>query len=163
MFESNPADRIPQIDAMRFGVDLRLDVTLRNFSLTVRPLSIMEQMQVAAKVVDKFKMLPPSAQNNLSETMITAKETLIVASTSDVGKEDPKISDYILDRMMPSEVSFLWKQYMAACDKVNPVIEKMPADQLEQLISALKKNTLELTELSFQELVNICQHLIKGE
>lgn len=163
MFEHNPADKIPQLEAMRMGVDYHLTVKVRGFTITLRPLAIIEQQQVAATVVEKYNMLPAPAKNRLTENLITAKETLMIASTTDVGTGDPKITDYILDRMTDGEVQFLWKQYMSACDRVNPVLDELPIEKLEELVNEVKKNPETLLELSFSEVINVCRHLTKGD
>jgi hypothetical protein len=163
MFSKSNTDRIPQIDAMRVGVDYYFNIKIKEFSLRVRPLSIVEQMQVAATVVQKFQALPVNHQNRLSENMLKAKETLIIASTSDVGSNDPQITEYILDRMTDTELSFMWKQYMEACDRVNPELEKMSVEEIEKIVLDLKKKERQLIELSFMELINLCRHLIKEE
>lgn len=161
MFEKSAGDSIPQLDAMRLGVDYHLTIKVRGFTMTVRPLSISEHIQVASRVIEKFDQLPKTAQNRLTENMIKAKETLIVASTTDVDTNDPKITDYILDRMTDSEVQFIWKQYLSACDKVNPVFEEMEESTLREMVEQVKKNPDQLTELSFLELVNVSRLLIR--
>lgn len=161
MFETNPVDRIEQLDAMRRGVDYRLEIKVRGFSMMVRPLTVDEVMQVAATVQEKMTMIPDSAKNALTENVLLAKETLKLASTSDIGTNDPKITDYILGRMTTDELQCLHKQYVGICDKVNPMLEEMAAAELQALIDALKKSPLQLTELSFMEMANVCRHLIQ--
>lgn len=169
MFESG-FDKIDQIDAMRMGVNYRLPLKIRGFQMTVRPLAIQETLQVAATVQDELSKLPSNAQNRLSEHFILAKETLKLASTSDVGKADPRITDLILTQMTNDELHYLFKQYVAACDKVNPALEMLTPPDVQTLVDELKKNkdetelALALTELSFSDLASLAHYfLTKGD
>lgn len=159
----NPNDKIPQLEAMRQGVDYRMPVQVRGFSITLRPLSIMEQMQVAATVVENYNKLPTPAQNRLTENILKVKETLMIASTTDVGTNDPKITEYIVDRMTNDELQSLWKSYISACDRVNPSLDEMTMEQVNEIVDQVKKSPDLLIELSFLELINVCRRLIKGD
>lgn len=169
MFESG-FEKIDQIDAMRMGVNYRLPLKIRGFQMTVRPLAIQETLQVAATVQDELSKLPSNAQNRLSEHFILAKETLKLASTSDVGRNDPRITDLILTQMTNDELHYLFKQYVAACDRVNPALEMLTPSDIQTLVDDLKKNKdktdleLALIELSFSDLVSLAHYfLTKGD
>lgn len=154
---------------MRLGTEYRLEIKIRGFSIRVRPLSITESMQVASEVMDDFNRLPPSAKNSLSENTILAKKTLITASTSGPGANDPTITDLVLSQMTNDELHFLFKQYVAACDRVNPALELMSAEDVKLLADEIKKNSgeeldLQLIELSFLELASMAHYfLTKGD
>lgn len=163
MFENHPADRLPQLDAMRAGIDLRLEIRVRDYKLLVRPLTVNEVVQVVSNVGDALLKLPDHARTSIQENTLIAKETLKLASTSDYGANDPTISDYILDRMLPDELQYVHRQYVQACDRVNPAMEMLPKETLDALVGEIKKNTSLLTNLSFLELVNVCRYLILGE
>jgi hypothetical protein len=161
----NDLDRIEQLDAMRMGTDYRFLVKIRGFEMYVRPLSISETIQVTASAQEKMSLLPPQSRNVLTEHTILAKETLKLASTSDVGRDDIRITDLILDRMTNDEVHYLFKQYIAATDRVNPALELMKPDDVNNLVSEIKKNKTEdvvsaLTELSFTQLVSLAHHCV---
>lgn len=166
MFEQNPLDRIEQLDAMRLGVDYRLKIKVRGFEIMVRPLAIQESLQVASSVQMELAKLPKDAVNRLTEHFILAKETLKLASTSDVDKNDPKITDYVLSRMTNDEIHFLFKQYVSVCDKVNPALETMSPEEIQILVDELKKNSskeeldLQLIELSFSQLLSLVSHFL---
>lgn len=162
---------IEQIDAMRLGVDYSFVIKIRAFQLRVRPLSISENVQIAGEVAERLTDIPESLRNTLTQHTILAKETIKVASTSDVGANDPRITDYILDRMTADEVHSLFKQYVAACDRVNPSLERMKPEDLDNLIAALKKNARDqealdsqLIELSHLQLHSLVASLLpKGD
>lgn len=160
---------LQQIDAMRSGVDYRFPVKVRSFELDVRPLSLMETVTVAQRVAEAMKSVPESARNRLTEHSFLAKFTLETASTSDVGAKDPKITEYVLDRMTAEELMAIFKQYVAIVDRANPVLDFMTPAELEAILDELKKNRLELTpedwdsqliELSFSQLVSITRFLL---
>lgn len=161
----NEIDRIEQIDAMRLGTDYRFKVKIRGFEMWIRPLSISETIEVTSKTQEKLSMLPAQSRNVLTEHTILAKETLKLASTSDVGLGDIKITDLILDRMTNDEVHYLFKQYVAATDRCNPALELLQPEELTSLVNEVKKNKGEelvsaLTELSLSQLVSLAQHYV---
>lgn len=169
MFEESIHDRIEQIDAMRLGVDYRLPIHVRGFKMYVRPLTVMESVQIASDVHAELSKLPEQSRNRLTEHWFLARETLKLASTSDVGKNDPKITDLILSKMTNDEIHFLFKQYVAACDKVNPALELLKTEDVQALVDSIKKNSPEdwayqLTELSFLQLTSLAHFfLTKGD
>lgn len=155
------------LSAMRQGVDYTETIRCRGQVLRIRPLSIVETMQVAHEVQSQMSGKDEFSQNALSENVILAKETLRRATTSDVGKTDTPLTDYIMERMTPEELQYLMKQYVAALDKKNPSLELMKPEEVEALVQALKKSpesdlALELTALSFSQLVSLSHTLIKS-
>ncbi len=163
-----PADSIDQIDAMRMGVDYRFRISCRGFSMMARPLSIGESVDVGTKVSERLLSMSDVEKNRLNEHSLLAYETLILASTTDYGTNDPKISEYILRRVTPDELQFLFKQYVAECEKVNPCLELMGSEDIKTLIDVLKKSPKEdlasqLTGLSFIHLLSTCHQLLQGD
>lgn len=170
------SDLSDELLAMRAGIDYRIPVKIRGFKIMLRPLSMLETQQVAATVKEKMEEAPESWRNSLTESAIRAKETIKLASTSKPGAGDFKIHDVTLDEMTADEALFLYKQYLAVCDKANPALERMPSKDLQALVEAIrapfavdpsKKNdpvaqeelVSALTELSFTQLVNVCLHM----
>lgn len=160
-------DRLPQIEAMRWGTDYHFEVKIRDFSITLRPLSIKETIDVTNRVIQRVNSEPLNAQNPLFEQTIMAHETLVLASTSDYGTNDPKITAYVLERFTADELNAIFKQYVAGCDKVNPSLERMSAEEIESLVDGIKKNPdwaqnplLPLIGLSLSQLANITLHLL---
>lgn len=165
MFEQNSFDRIQQVDAMRLGVNYRLEISCRGFKMMVRPLTIMETVQAAANVVEKMKTMPESWKTRMTEHLYTAREMLKFASTSDVGKQDSSITDPMLDAMTADEVQFLYRQYVAATDRANPCLELMKDTELQLLVEDIKKNfatesASALTELTFLQAINLVQFFL---
>jgi len=148
------------LSAMRQGVDYRLEITCRAFKMWVRPLSSYENMLVSQEVADRLLRLPPTHRLPSVEATMRAKITLQTASTSDVGKNDYRLTELEMDRMSSDEIAYLFKQYASACDKVNPSLDTMPREQVEALAEALKKSPSEAIELSFSDLVNIVRYLL---
>lgn len=169
MFEQTPANQIEQISAMRMGTEYRGNISVRGFALTVRPLSIGESVAIAAKVVEEVQKLPVNFRNQLTEHFILARETLVLASTSDVGSNDPKLTNMIVERMTNDEVHSLFKQYTALCDRVNPALETLSEEDVKGLVEQLKKNKEEpdlvyqLTELSISQLSSMVLHFLKAD
>ncbi len=160
-----------QIDAMRSGVTYRGTIKCRGYELQVRPLSLAETIRVAGNVGARLRDLPATSRTSLSEHTILAMETLVLASTSDVGVNDPQITEAVIDRMTPEEVQSLFKQYVTVVDRANPALEMLTEAQINALVAELKKSptgpselVFQLTELSFSELVSLTHSfLTKGE
>lgn len=169
MFNPEPADQDALLNAMRLGADYQFKITLRGFSMNVRPLTIIEEQQVVANVSAFMATLPVHAKNSLSENVALAKEYLKIASSSDVGKVDYQIWDYQMDRMTPEEIQFLYRQYLDAKEAVNPSVETMSIEQINTLVQTLKKSpgpadwASQLIELSRSQLGRVCQYLIQGD
>lgn len=161
MYESQ--DLSPILNAMRMGIDYRHTVTCRGFTVSVRPLSIHEMTIVASRVIEAMKSAPETARHALNENLILAKETLKLASTTEYGSNDPKLTDYEMDRWTSDELQYIYRQYFQGCDKVNPVLEKISVEDLKILVDQIKKKDLQLIELSLLQLINVCQFLIQGE
>lgn len=146
-------DRIPELDLMRHGVDFRFRVSLRNWTVTLRPLTLAENLQVAHSVSAEVAKMPVSARTPVTEQTYLAKETLKLASTSDVGKYDPQLTDPIMDKMTADEIIFLSKQYREGLDRVDPNLEEMTKDEVMALVDECKKkgdlSASAMTELSF--------------
>ncbi len=162
-----PGDLIPQLDSMRMGVAYGFKLRLRNFEARCRPLSLMETTDVANAVADIMGGLPLGMRNRLSEHTLLAKQTLMRATSSDVGANDGELTDYIMDRMTPDEVSAIFKQYIAGCDRCNPMLDKMKPAEVVALVEELKKSqpdaealALQLTELSSLQLINLASYLL---
>lgn len=158
---------VEQLAQMRAGVDYRFVISIRGFKLAVRPLSIIETVRIAADVTEKLQDIPEIMRATITQHTLLAKETIKMASTSDVGSNDPKITDYILDRMTPDEMNTLFREYLHHCDRVNPSLEKMSREDLAALVTALKKNVkspeeldLQLIGLSVLQLHNMAHYLL---
>lgn len=166
MLESSPMNKIDRADAMRMGTSYKTEIPLGDGrSITVRPLTIMETMQAAANVVEKMKSMPESWKTRMTEHMYTAREMLKYASTSDVGKNDSSVNDEMLNTMTPDQLQFVYRQFVAVLDKVNPCLEMMKPEELEQLVLELKKNSPEelvspLTELTFLQAINLVRYFL---
>lgn len=165
MYET-PRDSIDQIDAMRMGVDYHFKISCRKFDLICRPLSISENLDVISKVAHRLSQMSEFEKNRLAEHTLYAIETLILSSTTEQGSNDPKITEYILQRVTPSEIDYLFKQYVGHIEKVSPALERLDQAQVTALVEDLKKKATpldldsQLTELSYLQLVNVCRFLI---
>lgn len=157
---------LPELEAMRLGVDYRQQLRLRGFSYSVRPLSIAEVTAVTNRVADFMDRLPPASRTAVQEHLFYARETLKTAGTPEpFSTVEPRVTDYLLDRMTPEELEHLFSQYVAMTDRVNPSLETMTAEQLKLLESELLKKKAEslrseLIELSSSQQLNLLQYLL---
>lgn len=153
---------MPQLAAMREGIDFRFPIKLRGFEIHVRPLSIDETMLVYSEVAEALASVPEKMRNRLVEQATLAKKTLVMASTSDVDEKDARITELVLGRFTPDELSHLFKEYTACLERVNPSLDRMAKADLDALVDLVKKNATSpdalastLTELSFLQLANL--------
>lgn len=160
----NPQDEIPQLVKMRMGVDYKFMIKARNFAMEARPLTVDETTQVTATVLAELGKMPAHLQNSQLEAVLVAKETLELASTSEPGKYDPKISKLILGRLTPEELQFLYKQWVDGTLVCSPAIENMTAEELGALIAEVKKSPDSiLTTLSRSQLCRMVLSLLQNE
>lgn len=152
--------RDEQIAAMRQGVAHKFPIKVGGFSVNLRPLTIDEQLEVAADVTEAMAKIPAKANNRLTEETFMAKLTLEKASTSSPQKNDPKLTSAVIGQMYADELHFLFKQYALICEKVNPMLEEMSVDAINELVEHLKKNDLQVTELSSLQLINLVRYLV---
>lgn len=159
-----PTNEFPNLALIRQGVDHRFKIRCRALELQVRPLAISEEDQIAQDVAEQMDKLPPPRQTTMRQSMLFAIKKLELAQTSAVGMHDQKIQGIELEKMTAGEVDYLFKQYIAACDKVNPVFERLDADRLAGIVENLKKSSkdmeMTLIESSFFHLVDLCLHLL---
>lgn len=151
-----------QLDAMRLGTQARFPVRLRAFEAWLRPLTVAETVQLAAEVAEEIARKPMNQRNSITEHVVFSLKTLALASTSGPGHGDPKLTELVLQELTPDELHYLFKEYCAGQDKLNPSLETMPAEKLHELVRLGKKNPAALIELSFSELVNTCRFLLES-
>lgn len=162
MFD-NP-NTLPEIDAMRMGVDYRHNIKVRNFTLQVRPITMVEDMEIAAEVQRLLAKQPKEYRNSKTENAFIARETLKRASCLDPTKYLPGVADPVLDAMTNDEMIFLFKEYVSVTDKCNPCLELLDGDELNLLVEAVKKNSQaddlvsQLTDLSFLQLASLVHY-----
>lgn len=163
--------QIDQLAAMRMGIDYSFQISIRSFSFRARPLSLVETVKLMQSTMDSLNHLAPGiTRSPLLEELTLAKETLVLASTSDVSKNDPQIFPALLDRITPDELLSLYKQYLAGVDRCNPQLEKMDPAKLVELTEQVKKKAKDpaslasmLTELSLLELVSLVPTLLTDD
>lgn len=151
----------PQLDLMRAGVEHRFEISIRQFKVTVRPLTNLEIIQATSEAAEAFQKLPANQQLGVTASLLNAMYQLEKASGRDVG-EPGMLTLKLLEKMSPDEVNHLWKQYVRITDKVNPSFEDVSADQLQEWAEALKKSSDPLsllTDLSISNLIALCRHL----
>lgn len=162
----NPSLQIPELEAMRMGVTYTWQIQLRNWKAVVRPLSIKEKLEVSHDVAAELARMPSSKRTSLTEHTLLARETLKRATCSSSTAYDPKLSDPILDEMTGDELLYVYDQYCAAEERVNPKLELMSKEQMQELVDEIKKKGSSaslLTELSFLQLVSLAHYFLSQE
>lgn len=150
---------------MRLGVEWRWPIRIRGFEVMVRPLSMAETIEVMSRVAAELKRSPDLYKNRVHEHALLAKEHLILATTSQPGAGDYKLTHPVLNDFTPDEIVALYKEYVTITEKCDPSIESLPADELKRMVADLKKTSREeldslLTALSFLQLKAVASYLI---
>lgn len=158
----------PSLSLIRQGVNYRFKIRSRGLELLVRPLSIMEEDQVVQDVAVEMEKLPPHQQTSIRQTMLLSIKRLELAQSKAPGDlTEVRIYQAELQQLTPGELDHLFKQYLSGCDKINPMLEKLDAGLISKQVEELKKNSSDremiLIELSFFQLVAICQSLLSTE
>lgn len=155
-----PQDRIPQLDAMRAGVAFKFACKTRSFSVTLRPLTLDEQVNLINEVQADLSSMDELARNRITEETLYAKRTLAKASTTDVDTNDPKLTDYVLGKMIISELLFMYKQYLQGVERCNPAMEEMGKAEVDALIEECKKKPSQVIDLPILQLLNMVRVLL---
>jgi len=152
-----------QIEAMRMGVEYRYPIRLRAFTVMVRPLTCGETDAITAEVNEFIKMAPEKDRSELTVTKLMAKKYLERCTTSAPGATDPQLTEAILNECTNAELNYLYKQYMDVEEKVNPSVDAMSKEEINELVESVKKNLDSVTQLSISRLVNLVRTLLTPE
>lgn len=146
------------------GVDYTFTIKVRSLELAVRPLAISEIVRLTSDAREQLSKLPPEGQTELIWNVLLAKGYLRYATKPDVGsKIEPRLTDYVLDRMTNDEISALFRAYLDGVERLNPSIETITDEQLRELVEAAKKkNVSQLTAWSRWQLATVLSSLING-
>ena len=151
------------LDQMRLGTAARFTVKMRKFEISLRPLTVVEMVSITSEVNDELGRRPEIARNAITEHVIFTIKALEKASTSSPQRNDPKITTAVLESLTPDELAFLFKEYCAGVDRINPSLENISMERVEELVALAKKNTAILIELSFSELASVCRNLLSEQ
>jgi hypothetical protein len=147
------------LDKMREGVGFKFQIRLRSAVITMRPLSVQEQVNIISEVADEIQARPKLANNAFAGSVIMAMKTLSTASQSAPNSRDQQLPTGVLNELHSDELMHLFKSYNAECDKICPMLEDLSEERLDQLISLAKKNPTVWIDCSFVELVGACRRL----
>jgi hypothetical protein len=155
-------DPISALAAMREGIAYSEIISVRKFSVSVRPLTLGEGNAVLSRVTAGMMRLPETARNRPNESALIAKETLALASTSAPNAADPQLTEDFLDSCTPEEVSALFKQYRGMVERCNPLLEELLVEEIKELVEEVKKNPGELITRSPLEWLKVALHLLRS-
>jgi len=147
--------------ALRMGIDYVFTIKLRALEVKVRPLSLVEHVNVVNDVQAEMSKKPSTSQNSLTESSLLAARILELASTDPLPGAQPRLPAALLERMTNDEVASLHKAYIAGCDILDPSVEELTEDRLMELVEAAKKNDGALAGLPSPHLAMLVRFLIK--
>lgn len=140
------------LQKLRAGTDEVHEVIMRGVSIPVRVLSQSEYNRIRK---DSIQATVMEDGDETDKNIRIQKATLMLASTLKHGAA-PMLSDKLLDKMTNDELSFLYEEYVAKMDTVNPRLEQMSEDEFKAIVEALKKNSVTSKDLSIRQLRAIC-------
>ena len=159
---SNPTHEFPNLALIREGINFRFDVTIGKLTLTMRPLSTFEEEKLEMEIKEEMKSSPDDG--GIKRSALLSVKKLCRAQTSHPNMKDWKMSEMELSNCTPAELQFIFKEYLAGCDKVNPRLESYSKAEVVKWVDVLKKNTQNmettLIESSFYQLVALSLHLL---
>lgn len=136
------------LQALRFGVDYTFTIKVRQLEVVVRPLSLHERVKIVNDVAHEISKLPEGQRTSLAESSLLAIRTLELATTPEPGsKQAPMLPAQLLEKFTNDEVAALHKAYMDGLDLLDPGMEQLTTERLNELVDAAKKNLLELRAL----------------
>ena len=109
----------------------------------------------------ELEKIPLEQRLRLRESSMIVYRTLEAASAIVAGV--PALPATLLCKMTPDELDYLYRQYIAVMERVNPSLELMPREEVEAHVEQVKKSPephSALTALSLRELASICAHSI---
>jgi hypothetical protein len=151
------------LEQMRMGTQARFLIKMRKFEIMLRPLTVFETVSITGEVNEELSRRPDIARNAITEHVIFSIKSLEKASTSAPNRGDPKLTAAVLQDLSPDELAFLFKEYCAGVDRINPSMETISMERVNELVELAKKNNSVLIELSFLELVNVCRVLLSQQ
>lgn len=140
-----PADILAN---MRLGTKQVYSIFCRGQEFPVRLLSGDQVLKIRR---DAMGVARSSGWDDVDRDYYQQKLTLIEAtrmSDNDV----PIISFEALKAWSLDEVIYVYEEYMRFCESVNPKLEALKPEELRVLIDAVKKNNLDVNNLSFRQL-----------
>lgn len=147
------------LELMRAGVEYRFPIRLRSWEGKFRPLSNLELTQIATETAEQLRRQPELANSRMAESVLYAIKMLSLA-TSEPGGRDPQLTEATLQELSPDELQFLNREYQAVIERVNPCLETLSPDDVENWITDLKKKQIRPADLSFVSLANVCARLL---
>ena len=156
---------IRSLENMRMGVRYRAPVSINNFTVYLRPLTSQEMIEVTSKTRAEMQLVPEDQRNAILEHTILARKTLVLASQEYGSEKLGELSETMLKHFTPDELSYLYDEYNFICEKASPRFEEITVDELNAIMETLKKKSSLARDLSFKQLVGVCQRLIslKGD
>lgn len=156
-------EALDQLALMREGINYRFPVSVRRFKVYLRPLSNTEETNVITAVLEELRSIPEDKLNPLDESRYMAMEKLQLASTSDEGKTDYKLTKALMAKWTPDEIQHVFTQYTQGLELCNPALEEMTTDQVKELVESVKKNHLALTDCTTLQLRKMVEYFLTSD
>lgn len=138
---------------MRSGTKEFHEVSLRSFKVMLRILSI-DEMNLIRR--DSLNSAIAMKGDETDKNLITQKTVLMMASTPRATGSVPSLPEKLLGLLTTDEIGHLYNEYIAILDKFNPAVEQISHEAFRELVDALKKNLLSVSDLSLWQLKAIC-------
>lgn len=155
------ADTSEVLAAMRMGVEYTFQIAVRGFSVSVRPISVSETLEVAGEVTRALSLdkRSPEAMNT-HQAYLIALFTLQKACKPIGSKVEGPLQKSTVDQFTVAELLALFEQYRDGAERVNPSIEEIPIERVKELVEHTKKNPEVLTQLSRRPLETLARYLL---
>jgi hypothetical protein len=137
---------------LRNGTKDVYDLDFRGTKIPVRVLTVDE---VAAIRREGKRQAAITGGDDTDANLEVQKAALRLATTLSKGGV-PFLGDKVLGLLTIDEIAYLYDEFIAVMDRVNPALEHISPDQFRALVDALKKKTVSASDLSLRQLKVIC-------
>lgn len=137
--------------AMRCGVTYRFKVPFKDGFVWLRPLANEEIIEATGECASRLSKMTEFERNRIAENVILARIYLSKASR-EYGKTEGGVTEHQLAKLSNEELLFLYGEWIAVCEKVNPKVEDIPKEEVMRLVEEAKKNPSDLMDFSIHQL-----------
>jgi hypothetical protein len=149
-----------RIRFMRNGIEAKFSVEFDGNTLMMRPLAILEELEIEDLVMKEFNSAPEYKRTKRLMDYLTMTKVLSRALSPCPEQPEP-LREKELQLMPTMYLATLYAKYVEICKQLNPNIDTITNDQLEGLIGELLDNPKLVNDCTQSELKHVCIELLR--
>ncbi len=158
--ENENADPIGVLEKIRKGYKAKLSFKFGGFDCPCRILASEQEAAAIAKAHESADKVPENLKNlpnNMIKNIRVQKEVLFTGTT--IGTIN-YLTKETLDKLSSDELAQAYDSYKTEIKLANPLFEKMPIDEVQQIINAVKKKAATSKDYYMSDLVGIGRYFL---